>query len=108
MKPRLLLSTVFSSFLFCLAGCATHETNLTEKSVRAFAIKYRDEWLKTKDGMQAEPLSRSVIEEVEKTATDWHVTFATLSKSDPRAPKDMHDWFLHVYINKKGELEKIV
>jgi len=69
-------------------------------------MQYRDEWIQKEKPEASARLQVGVIQTVEATKDGWHIIFVTETGHDQ--PEGMHDDFLHIYIDRRGKLLKIV
>lgn len=87
-------------------GKETGGSGISEGEARRLATQYRDAWIQQEKPEASEWLRLGVIQSVEAAPDGWHVTFITTTGHDQ--PEGIHDYFLHVYIDRDGKLEKIV
>lgn len=80
-------------------------SGMTEDQVKKIAADFKAEWLK-ENPSETELMGPATVSEVKPTATGWHVIFERVTL--PGKPEGESHHFLHVYINSKGRLEKIV
>ena len=78
---------------------------LTEEQVRKFAMDLRDAWLKENTG-EVEQIGQAVIKRVEKTDTGWYILFEQVRF--PGQPEGESHHFLHIYLDSRGRMEKVV
>ncbi len=79
---------------------------ISEIQARRLATQYRDAWIQQEKPEDSEWLRLGVIQSVQATQDGWHVTFVTATGHDQ--PEGVHDYYLHVYLDRDGKLDKIV
>jgi hypothetical protein len=79
--------------------------SISDAEIRKLATQYRDDWLSNTQPESADILRMGVIQSVERTGDGWHVEFVTRTGHDE--PEGMADYFVHVYIDRTGKLQKI-
>lgn len=76
-----------------------------ELDIRELATEYRDEWVATHAQEDDRPhLEQGQIDHVEPIEDGWHIQFKT---STGTGPEGRHDYYLHIYMNKDGSLERV-
>jgi PBP1b-binding outer membrane lipoprotein LpoB len=78
---------------------------LTQGQVTKLATDFKIEWLKHNPN-ESHLTGDSTIRSIKPTTTGWHVIFEWVTL--PGEPEGESHHFLHVYIDSKGKLEKIV
>ena len=78
---------------------------LTEEQVRKLAMDRRDAWLKENPG-EVEQIGHAIIKQVERTDTGWYILFERVRF--PGQPEGESHHFLHIYLDSKGRMEKVV
>lgn len=84
------------------------EQAISEVRVRQLATQYRDQWLAERTAEDTAQLARGAIKLVEKIESGWHVVYATPTGGGPGMEEGLHIYYLHVYLNSSGELDKVV
>ena len=101
MKQKSLIA-LFAFILFAFIGCA----GLPEADVRRLTTEYRDQWIQREKPESQERLQIGIIESIEPIKGGWHVIFVT--ETGHEYPTGMHDYYVHVFMDKKGRLDKVV
>lgn len=103
--------------LALLVGCSQQPTSqselgheskaagLTQDQVTKLATDFKTEWLK-QNPSETQLVGESTVCEIKATTTGWHVIFEWVTH--PGQPEGESHHFLHVYIDSKGTLEKII
>jgi hypothetical protein len=94
--------------LYAFMGCGITGRRIHETELQELATKHRDVWLMTIHSQDHEPLSQSSIKSIKKGADGWHVTFLTETGGGPGEEHGLHVYYLHVYLNEDGTLQKVV
>ncbi|MBA4386807.1 MAG: hypothetical protein C0404_02430 [Verrucomicrobia bacterium] len=84
---------------------AAAKSVLKHEEVRMLATNFKTEWIKQNPD-EADVIAPSTIREVKATDTGWHVIFERVTY--PGQPEGESHHFLHVYMDSKGKLEKVV
>ncbi len=98
-------------FLAGIVGCsqqASKPQDLSDAQVRQLATQFRDTWLAEGKDEAVSILARGTIVGVERLPQGWHITFNTPTGHSLATPEGIHDYFLHVYLNPSGDLDRIV
>ena len=88
------------------ACVARGSDRVSEAEARRLATQYRDEWIRKERPQDSAQLRAGVIESVKPTKDGWQISFVT--RTGHGQPEGMHDYFVHVYIDRGGKLQKIV
>lgn len=83
-------------------------SGLSPSDIRRLATGYRDEWLSKTRPEDGRWLAESVIVSLERLQTGWHVVFETKTGNSPTTPEGLHIYYLHVYLDTSGKLERVV
>lgn len=79
---------------------------ISEAEARGMATDYRDQWIQKEQSVASSHLRIGQIRSSERTDDGWHIVFVT--ETGHQYPTSMHDYYLHVYIDRKGQLQRIV
>lgn len=83
-------------------------SGLSLSDIRIWATRYRNEWLSKTSPEDEHWLSEGIIVSVERLSPGWHVVFETKTGDFPATPEGLHIYYLHVYLDSSGKLERIV
>ena len=93
-------------FGLAIVACAPPARDISEAEIRQVTTRYRDEWIQKEKPEFSSQLRAGIIQSVETTVDGWHVTSVT--EPGRGQPEGMHDYFLHVYIDRRGKIQKVV
>ena len=89
-----------------IVACAPLARDISEAEVRQVATRFRDEWIQKEKPETSSQLRAGIIQSVTTTVDGWHVTFVT--DTGRGQTEGIHDYFLHVYVDRKGKIQKVV